>query len=118
MGSPEGVCPGRGGQRPVLLPLVDRGLSGRAQDAVAAMIIALLTALWVGAAAAVCGRCAQWRRDPGGIRPALDEGAQPGGYLAIWDGRDDGGEPVASGRYVARMAGAGFEREIGMTLLK
>lgn len=41
-----------------------------------------------------------------------------GGYLAIWDGRDDGGEPVASGRYVARMAGAGFEREIGMTLLK
>ena len=41
-----------------------------------------------------------------------------GGYLATWDGRDDRGEPVASGRYVARMAGAGFEREIGMTLLK
>jgi hypothetical protein len=31
---------------------------------------------------------------------------------------DENGAPVASGRYVAKMAGVGFAREMGMTLLK
>ena len=34
------------------------------------------------------------------------------------NGRDENGAPVASGRYVAKMAGVGFAREMGMTLLK
>ena len=31
---------------------------------------------------------------------------------------DENGAPVASGRYVAKMAGVGLAREMGMTLLK
>ncbi len=31
---------------------------------------------------------------------------------------DENGAPVARGRYVAKMAGVGFAREMGMTLLK
>lgn len=36
----------------------------------------------------------------------------------VWNGRDDVGESLASGRYVAKMVGADFVRQMAMTLLK
>ena len=43
---------------------------------------------------------------------------QAGEQRMILNGSDENGAPVASGRYVAKMAGGGFAREMGMTLLK
>ena len=49
----------------------------------------------------------------------LVEGERAAGeHRMVWNGRDDNGAPVASGRYVANLVGAGFAREMGMTLLK
>ena len=49
----------------------------------------------------------------------LVEGERAAGeHRMILNGRDENGAPVASGRYVAKMAGVGFAREMGMTLLK
>lgn len=52
------------------------------------------------------------------VRTLVEGEWSAGAHQTVWNGRDDGGEPVASGRYVAKMAGAGFAREMGMTLLK
>ena len=49
----------------------------------------------------------------------LIEGEWPAGaHQVVWDGMDAQGKRVASGRYVARMVGEAFRREIGMVLLK
>ena len=47
----------------------------------------------------------------GGDRPA-------GTHRARWDGRDDAGQSVASGRYVARLVAGAFREEIGMALVR
>ena len=52
------------------------------------------------------------------VRTLVEGERAVGEHRMIWNGRDDKGAPVASGRYVAKMAGAGFAREMGMTLLK
>ena len=52
------------------------------------------------------------------VRTLVEGERAAGGHLAVWNGHDDRGEPVASGRYVVKMVGKGFAREIGMTLLK
>ena len=41
-----------------------------------------------------------------------------GEHRIVWNGRDDVGESLAGGRYVAKMVGTDFVRKIGMTLLK
>ena len=41
-----------------------------------------------------------------------------GEHRIVWNGRDDVGESLASGRYVAKMVGADFVRQMAMTLLK
>ena len=52
------------------------------------------------------------------VRTLVQGERAAGEHRLIWNGRDDGGESVASGRYVAKMAGPGFALEMGMTLLK
>ncbi|MEZ4397113.1 MAG: S8 family serine peptidase [Candidatus Krumholzibacteriia bacterium] len=44
----------------------------------------------------------------------LDAGA----HALSWDGRDDGGHPVASGVYVLRLAGEGHQQRLQVMLLK
>jgi hypothetical protein len=49
----------------------------------------------------------------------LQDGVKEAGYhVAVWDGRDDRGEAVASGVYFARMEAEGFEDSAKMVLLK
>jgi hypothetical protein len=49
----------------------------------------------------------------------LEDGVKDAGYhVAVWDGRDDRGEAVASGVYFARMEAEGFEGSAKMVLLK
>ena len=52
------------------------------------------------------------------VRTLVEGERAAGEHRMVWNGRDDNGAPVASGRYVAKMVGAGFAREMGMTLLK
>jgi hypothetical protein len=37
------------------------------------------------------------------VRMLLDSAFPPGTHEAVWDGRDDGGHPVAGGVYFARL---------------
>jgi subtilisin-like proprotein convertase family protein len=49
----------------------------------------------------------------------LVDGEEPSGYHeAVWDGRDDRGESVASGVYFARMEADGFHASTKMVLMK
>jgi len=49
----------------------------------------------------------------------LRDGVEEAGYhVAVWDGRDDRGEPVSSGVYFARMEADGFQASTKMVLLK
>jgi subtilisin-like proprotein convertase family protein len=49
----------------------------------------------------------------------LEDGEQEAGYhAAVWDGRDERGESVASGVYFARMEAEGFEASTKMVLMK
>ena len=41
------------------------------------------------------------------VRTLVDEGLEPGRYQVAWDGRDDGGRPVAAGVYLLRLSGPG-----------
>ena len=43
---------------------------------------------------------------------------EPGPYTAIWDGRDDSGNHVASGNYFARLQAGTFTRNTTVTILK
>ena len=51
-------------------------------------------------------------------RVLLDEKLEPGAYLRSWDGRDEGGRPVASGLYFARLRVGERVETRKMTLLK
>ena len=49
----------------------------------------------------------------------LVDGYEPAGTrTAIWDGRDDAGQPVASGIYFSRMTAPEFSETTKMMLLK
>jgi hypothetical protein len=52
------------------------------------------------------------------VRTMLQGQKAAGEHRLVWDGTDGRGRRVASGRYVAKMKGVGFEREIGMVLLE
>ncbi|HET7496824.1 MAG TPA: FlgD immunoglobulin-like domain containing protein [Candidatus Eisenbacteria bacterium] len=52
------------------------------------------------------------------VRTLVDAPATPGRYEARWDGRDNRGLPVASGRYYARLTAAGETKTRTLTLLK
>jgi hypothetical protein len=43
------------------------------------------------------------------VRTLVDESERPGEHAASWDGRDEGGRPVARGVYSLRVAAPGFE---------
>lgn len=49
----------------------------------------------------------------------LVEGERPAGVHRVkWDGKDEKGRAVASGRYVARLVAGEFRKEIGMALVR
>lgn len=53
------------------------------------------------------------------VRTLLDEAAAPGTHPLFWDGRNDGGDPVASGVYFARLIVAGQAQQVrSLVLLK
>ena len=52
------------------------------------------------------------------IRELLSENLQPGEYNVLWDGRDDIGELMGSGLYLARLESDGVDRTIRMLLMK
>jgi hypothetical protein len=52
------------------------------------------------------------------VRTLVDESRPPGRYSVIWDGRDNKGQPVASGVYFCRMTGTGITMTRKMVLLQ
>ncbi len=52
------------------------------------------------------------------IRTLVQGQKAAGEHRLVWNGTDGRGRRLASGRYVAKMRGVGFEREIGMVLLE
>lgn len=52
------------------------------------------------------------------VRTLVDEEQHPGMYSIIWDGRDDHGEPLASGVYFYRMDSGAFSSLKKMVLLR
>jgi hypothetical protein len=53
------------------------------------------------------------------VRSLIDRTEEPGVHGAVWDGRTDGGQTVASGRYFARMsAQGGYTETAPITILK
>ncbi len=52
------------------------------------------------------------------VRTLVDEAMSAGPALAVWDGRDDRGRPLASGVYFARIVAGGESACRKMTLLK
>jgi subtilisin-like proprotein convertase family protein len=52
------------------------------------------------------------------VRVLADGFEEAGYHQAVWDGRDDRGQAVASGVYFARMEAEGFEASTRMVLLK
>jgi hypothetical protein len=52
------------------------------------------------------------------VRHLADQGAGPGAYEAIWDGKDDAGRDVASGIYLYRLRVGGFSDVKKMALIR
>ncbi len=52
------------------------------------------------------------------VRTLVQGQKAAGEHRLVWNGTDGRGKRVASGRYVAKMRGVGFEREIGMVLVE
>ncbi len=52
------------------------------------------------------------------VRDLVNEVRPAGRYVAVWDGRDDGGRGVASGVYLYRLSTGGFGAVRKMLLLK
>ena len=52
------------------------------------------------------------------VRVLVDEVRESGWHEAVWDGRNEGGRPAASGIYFCRMQAPGYERAEKLVLLK
>lgn len=52
------------------------------------------------------------------VRTLVQGQKAAGEHRFVWNGTDGRGRRLASGRYVAKMKGVGFEREIGMVLVE
>lgn len=52
------------------------------------------------------------------VRTLVDEMQDPNGYRVTWDGRDDHGNPVASGTYFYRLNAGGYQNTKKLQLLK
>jgi hypothetical protein len=52
------------------------------------------------------------------VRTLMQRELAPGEYVSSWDGRDSGGEAVASGIYFARLRAGGSEETRKMLLLR
>ena len=52
------------------------------------------------------------------VKTLLDTETEAGKYGVLWHGRDDAGQPVASGLYFYRLRGNGFDKTDKMLLMK
>lgn len=52
------------------------------------------------------------------VRTLVDESRPAGAQTVVWDGRDDAGQPAASGVYLVRMAADGIEQAVKASLVK
>ena len=52
------------------------------------------------------------------VKTLVSENVPTGSYQAVWNGLNNTGENVASGRYIVKMSAPGFSDTITMTLLK
>jgi hypothetical protein len=52
------------------------------------------------------------------VKTLVDKIAEAGQHTTFWNGRDDGGRPVASGLYFMRMETGGFTATRKLTLIK
>jgi hypothetical protein len=52
------------------------------------------------------------------VRTLISENVSAGSYEAVWNGLNNTGQSVASGRYIVKMSSSGFSDTITMTLLK
>lgn len=52
------------------------------------------------------------------VRSLVNQNMVPGNYKAQWDGTNNSGENVASGRYIVKMNAENYTHQIKMTLLK
>jgi len=52
------------------------------------------------------------------VRTLVDQRVEPGRHEAVWNGRNDRGEPVGSGVYFCTMDADAFHGSHKMTLLK
>ncbi len=52
------------------------------------------------------------------VKTLVSENVSAGSYQAVWDGLNNTGQNVASGRYIVKMSAPGFSDTITMTLLK
>ncbi len=52
------------------------------------------------------------------VRTIISENVSAGSYQAVWNGLNNAGQQVASGRYIVKMNAPGFSDTITMTLLK
>lgn len=63
-------------------------------------------------------KLAIYNNQGGQVRTLVDEVKRPGSYTMTWDGRDEGGQLVATGVYFYRLAGDDFSRTEKAILLK
>ena len=52
------------------------------------------------------------------VKTLVSENVSAGSYQAVWNGLNNTGQNVASGRYIVKMSSSGFSDTITMTLLK
>jgi flagellar hook assembly protein FlgD len=52
------------------------------------------------------------------VRTLSREVKTPGFYPIVWDGRNQGGQTVASGLYFVRMNSGTFQRTVRVTLMR
>ena len=52
------------------------------------------------------------------IRILIDEYQKPDYHKVVWNGNNESGEEITSGRYIMKMSAPDFSESITMTLLK
>ncbi|RMG39131.1 MAG: T9SS C-terminal target domain-containing protein, partial [Methanobacteriota archaeon] len=52
------------------------------------------------------------------VRTLVNQHLETGYYKVVWDGRNEQGEPVASGVYIYRFKAGDFQRDYKMILLR